>query len=313
MKHKLTFKILITTTLLKTAPGLAEVDLSNGSFIVRDHQSPLMNVYNSRSVHQGLLGMGWCSPYEDSIDPINKTILKLRDCKAGRVMAFRAAAPTIRSPSSETQNYENGEQKIVETNNKFILSGEYGVRTFDKNGKLLEIKDERGKLAKLIYDKNGYLKEIISGRKDSLKLMVDPRTGRAVEVTDHQGARTRLTFLNGNLISSTSASTTKYYKYDALANLTDVVEGNKTTSVSYTIDDRVRSVKVSPDCKETYLYSRDGLTSQTEVNTNCRGINNKRLVDFFYSKDSSGELVLDKVLTKNMQLRLPANSKQGLQ
>lgn len=289
MKNKLIFKVLITSTLIKTGIANAEVDLSQGSFIFRDKTTSLGHIYNSRSLHQGLLGAGWCTPYEDALDVSNRIEIKLRNCTEGSVVLYRLPDP-----------------RVTETANSYTLKVADSVKTFDKNGKLLQVKDERGKLATIIYDKNGFIKEIISERKDSLKLTVDPRTGRVVEEIDPRGARTRLTFLNGNLVSIAGPKQTKYFEYDAVGNVTQVIDGKKITTVTYDNSDQVTRVKVSDECFETYSYQTAALTRKAEVTTNCRGINNKRLVDFFYSKLSNGEIALSKVLTQVRPQRLPA-------
>lgn len=284
-----------------------QVDLSEGSFIIRDESTPLTHIYNSRSIHQGLLGLGWCTPYEDSLDVRNKSVIKLRDCKLGKVISYHLKTPSLRSPSSVDRVYESGNQKIIATSDRYIDTSD-SVRAFDKNGRLLVVKDERGKRAQLIYDKNGYLKEIISGRKDSLKLMVDPQSGRIVEEIDPQGARTRLTFLNGSLISSSHLNETKFYTYDKVLNITEIKEGKKTTSVLYNNDDQVISVKSGENCTESYKYTSPILNPRTEVMTNCKGINNKRLVDFSYSKKVGGEPLLEKVsVHSRSSVRVPAS------
>lgn len=309
MKNKFTLNILAASTLFNST-ALAEVDLSQGSFSYSETAQSLVMIYNSRSLHQGLLGFGWCSPLEDSLDVANSgSVLRLRDCRAGKIISFKLKANALRAPSSTTQIYESGDSQILSSETQFKLIHALGsIQTFDRNGRLLEVKDERGKSARLLYDKNGFLKEVISGRKDSLTLKVDPRNGRLVEA-NHQGARTRLTFLKGNLISVIKPRTAKYFTYDQVSNLIEVTDLKKITSVTYDSHDRVTSVRTSPECTETYSYTQLEKKERTEVMTNCRGINNKRLVDFFYSRGSSGEVLLEKISSQQLKLpssRLPA-------
>ncbi len=321
MKNKFAIKLIAasTTTLLHTS-AFAEVDLSQGSFIYSDKSTSLAMIYNSRSLHRGLLGAGWCTPFEDSLDILNATTLRLRKCRVGKIVTYKLTPNTLRAPSSSTKSfvrtYESGKEKIVSSNSKFHLINEgQTIQTFDQQGKLLEVKDERGKVANLIYDKNGFLKDVRSGRTESLKLKVDPRSGRLVELVDamgdHQGARTRLTFLKGNLISLAGPRKALYFNYDSVGNLTEVSDVKKTTSITYDSRDQVASVRISPDCNETYTYTQSEVKNQTEVITNCRGINNKRLVDFFYSKGSSGEKFLEQVSIRSS--RLPATQLMGSQ
>ncbi len=321
MNNKLKIKLIAasTTTLLHTS-AFAEVDLSNGSFIYSEKSTSLNMLYNSRSLHQGLLGLGWCTPLEDSLDILSATTLRLRKCRAGKIVTYKLKPNTLRAPSSTAKGFlktfESGTEKIVSAEQKYqLIKDGQTVQTFDQHGKLLEVKDERGKVASLIYDKNGFLKDVVSGRTESLKLKVDPRSGRLTELVDamgdHQGARTRLTFLKGNLISIAGPRKAQYFSYDSVGNLTEATDMKKITSVTYDSRDQVTSVRTSPDCSETYEYIQSENKNQTQVITNCRGINNKRLVDFFYSKTSSGENFLSDVSTRSS--RLPANQLMGSQ
>lgn len=316
MKNKLSIKLIAaSTTTLFHATAFAEVDLSNGSFIYSENSTSLVMLYNSRTLHQGLLGFGWCTPLEDSLEVLNAGTLRLRKCKAGKIVTYKLKSGSLRAPSSLVKTFESGSEKIVSSGSKYqLIKGGDSVQTFNQHGKLLEVRDERGKLAKIIYDRNGYIKEVISGRKDSLRLKVDPRSGRLVELVDswgdHQGARTRLTFLKGNLISIAGPRKAQYFSYDSVGNLTEATDMKKITSVTYNPSDQVSSVRTSPSCHETYSYTQKNLQTQTEVTTNCRGINNKRLVDFFYSKSSSGETTLDKVSITNLQRDITPRSKR---
>lgn len=299
---KLTFTLSVAASIFPTT-AFAEVDLRNGSFIVQDNSS-LPRIYNSRSLHRGLFGFGWCTPFEDAIETANADSIRLRDCESGQLITFKLQRNQLRSPSSAQKVFRSGDETVVSDGVNYThQSKNRGTKTFDKNGRLLKISDERGKTARIIYDKNGFIKEILSGRMDSFEVKVDPRTGRAVEVIDPRGARTRLTFLNGTLISAATLRNVKFYTYDEVTNLIEVKDQEKTTSVKYTPLDQVARVDVANDCSETYSYIRASATlQQTEVTTNCRGINNKRLIDFHYAKSSDGAVLLNKV-----SIRTPAN------
>lgn len=317
MKNKFSIKLIAaSTSTLLSASAFAEVDLSVGSFIYSDKSTSLGMIYNSRSLHQGLLGLGWCTPLEDSLDILNATTLRLRKCRAGKIVTYKLKSNTLRSPSSSSKTYISGAETIVSSDSKYqLIKDGQTLQTFNQHGKLLEVKDERGKVAKLIYDKNGFLKDVISGSTESLRLKIDPRSGRLIEV-----AGVRLTFLKGNLISIAGPRTAQYFSYDRVGNLTEVTDMKKTISVTYDSHDQVTSVRTSPECSETYAYIQSENKTQTEVNTNCRGINNKRLVDFFYSKTSDGENFLERVSIKPAQpdptprsSRLPATQLMGSQ
>lgn len=110
MKH-----LLLAILLVLSSPVFALVDMQNANFTETwvDLEIPdtgynlkVERAYNSRTLHNGLFGFGWCSNFETSLDILADGRVKRVECGAGQELTY---APK----SFDATDVQAGIQKII--------------------------------------------------------------------------------------------------------------------------------------------------------------------------------------------------------
>jgi RHS repeat-associated protein len=197
---------------------------------------PAINVtrsYNSLSQLVGILGRGWSTMYDESIQIYSTTFIRF-NAPDGRATYFsRPNAATVFSPIEQDfhgQMMQNG-------NGSFTLTLTDGSSSqFNSSGRLLSLVDRNGNQSNLSYDANGHLASII-GSSGRVLTVTSNSNGQALSISDTMGTIANYTYGSGNeLLSVTYADNSGFQlSYDGGYRLTTVTDalGNTVESHAY--------------------------------------------------------------------------------
>lgn len=96
---RLSFAILISFLLPSISFAIVDMRNANYSETFVDIQAPssgydlkVQRTYNSRTVHNGLFGFGWCSDFETQMFITAENYVKVQECGAGRQIEYKAGS-----------------------------------------------------------------------------------------------------------------------------------------------------------------------------------------------------------------------------
>lgn len=252
---------LVFGTLALAVPAAAGIDTKNANFTQTwvdaafagtGFELKIERTYNSRSLHNGLFGFGWCSNFETRLDQTPEGTVKTVDCGAGQEIAF---LPQEANPKEK----QNTVMKIVSKLREQKKLAEGKVKEFEKQ--LLEDDEIRATYARELkvaipivegtrFLANGKEVDVIVFRKgvydrslpDGSKMRFD-RNGRLAYIYD----------LNGNFI-----------KFDYEKELIKEAKDNtgRRFSFKYHTNRKIKSITAPNGVTLDYKYSNlDDLAS----------------------------------------------------
>jgi RHS repeat-associated protein len=148
------------------------INVTNGNMYLQqtDYRLPglgegldLTRTYNSQSTRTGIFGYGWTTPYEESLQLLGNSFMKL-NLADGRAV-FLAKRPSGEFTAQEPLDSRG--QIVNNVDGTYTLTFKDGrVHQFNSSGKLLSITDRNNNTITLSYDSNGRLTTITdaSGR-----------------------------------------------------------------------------------------------------------------------------------------------------
>ncbi len=259
--------------------------------------------YSSRSRFNGILGFGWCTAFEVSIERIDTERLLLREC-AGGDLVFKANGAGIHlSPQRPGEWIETRRGQLT----RGLPSGERQI--FANSGRLRTWHRPGSPPIEIGYGPTGLLEEIRSGRA-KLTLTYEARTrkisrvhGSGGDSNGGPGGRS-VTYRRAgeDLIKIRGpGGETHEYGYDELHNLTRAKfpDGAVETNVYEKDLDRLVSTTDRDSCATRISYSalepETGSGQKTRTDTHCPGRPAKtRTIEFWWARDADGATYLSR-------------------
>lgn len=286
--------------------------------------------YNSRSLHQGLFGFGWCSDLEKSLDLRLPGQVTLQDCLFSEPIVFQKITSRLFQNSfrpSDVVTFENG---------RYVRKTSQSIQTFDSRGRFVSLADHAGFEMRIEYDHDSPPARLFLGDRLALRLKMDPGRRRVITVSE-AGSDSGVTYgyhkdllvsVSGSEAGSSSSDFAKgfnasssqnerflkskatkrslssepastLYSYDELKNLTEIRFANRTTEkIEYdSRNDRAISHQPTTGCLTKFDYKTLGpLEYATTANKHCPNRPLEKLTyQFAFQKSATGEPSLHKI------------------
>lgn len=246
---------------------IQEVDLQESGGI------QIERYYHSRSLREGLLGIGWCLTIENKIEHVENDALSLFDCREGKKLLFHKTSPSRWALGNQTISKQGGQYSRRVVSN---AQGSISIQTenYSLDGKLKLPKDL--KVSKV---KNEL---ILTTKKQAMTYHLP--MNRLMSVAKGTGkAKTRL----------------DEYTYDQFLNLTQT----KTLHVKYDwSNDRVTQIN-RDGCQENYNYTTEQNSKRilfhSEVTKSCPQQTSKTQRFEFEYEQAGGAYTLKRYQTFN--------------
>lgn len=245
--------------------------------------------YSSRSRFNGILGFGWCTDFEVSVERLDADRLLLRDCSSGDSVFKATRTGTYLSPGrpGEWIGSQGGQlARGLSSGERQIFASSGKLRTWHRPGFLpIEIG----------YGPAGLPKEIRSG-KTWLSLFYEARSRKLSRLKGSDGRSVTYHRAAEDLIRVRGPSReTHEYGYDELHNLTRAKfpDGSHETNVYDKDLDRLLSTTDRDACETTITYtvlkSKAESGQRSETDTRCPGSPpESRKTEFWWATDAAG-------------------------
>ena len=290
----------ILPVLVLTLPSLsqADVNMKDASFLVKltDISVPgfkLERTYNSRSLHQGLFGFGWCTDFEKKL-VFEKDKILLHDCALDQMV----------------------EVKPQKKKKLWIVLRNKETQTYNLSGQLVSLQKPHQRKQSFHYSSEGTLEKIAISPRLQFRLI--PSTGAFIAKVERLKGPSPLQvwqyqYRNGDWIGSGENIAT----YDDFHNLTELKVNAVTTKISYSDGtDEVRSV-TSGSCSDNYTFIKSESLQLSKLERFCDGkLSLQRSYVFEFAKNLSGQNILSRLRifdpqSKRWQVDATFNSKTG--
>ncbi|MGZ3797754.1 MAG: DUF6531 domain-containing protein [Pseudobdellovibrionaceae bacterium] len=284
----------------------ADVNMKNASYfktwidleIRKDaHIFQLRRTYNSRSLHPGLFGFGWCTDFEKSLELNRSDQIILYDCRLNAPLKFKRKKENLyESPSKETIEFK--EDHYLRTTTKKTL------QKFDKLGKLTRLIDPNENRLDFIYEKGGPLRKIIYNKDVELNIKFDTLHRHIQAITSDEGSEAHYSYENQNLVDVRNSWKNFFvYHYDGFHNLIRILYPGKVEEI-LTYDSekdwilRIDRLKDSViQCTEIFKYTQENNSNYSSTAEKiCAGKTiAKTIYEFRHKTRADGSKYLDQV------------------
>jgi YD repeat-containing protein len=230
-----------------------DAEIIKGGFMFQLRRS-----YNSRSLHSGVFGFGWCSDFEKTLDLRTKDRLILKDCRIplDRVYEKRRSGYFV--------NMEDPLDIIIFADKEYRRKTAGGWQRYSARGQLSSLSDQNGFTLRILYDDDDHLSRLKLSFFPDLVFKLDPSRRRIISITQSHKVIVRYRYDHADLSSAEIVSDTypnllvtaiTSYRYDDVHNLTAVDKADHSSeSILYdTRRDLVLSVRDSLGCSESLL------------------------------------------------------------
>ncbi len=239
----------------------ADVNMKDASFRHSVFDLSILNrTYNSRSLHNGYFGFGWCTELEKSIKNLGSELV-LSDCKLDGDITYKIVSQS--KTSTIYQSNLKSDDKIEYQNG--IYTRRFGfIQKYNMWGQL-NVFSSGGGTVYLSFEESGRLDRGVLPGGRVLQFFWDPN-GRITSVKLDSKVL-NYAYENVNLSTVSQSHEILYkYNYDSLNNLVSIIHPDKTRE-QITYDFRKDWVtRVQNQCIENYSFkasAEQGLTRQT--------------------------------------------------
>jgi len=268
-------KLALTMTCLKGENSTCKssvdpVNLSTGNFyyekedLCLEGELPIkfQRYYNAMDKQKGSLGYGWVHTYEERLSIREEGSLTLYR-EDGKEKTFVKEGASYRDKHTGREHIEivTEAETEAETDNSHIAyryRGEDGItRLFDKEGKLLEKRDQRGNRLQICHDQQERPARVSSPKDGSWLSFTYDKEGYLREVSDHSGRRLAYFVMEGHLSEATDAKGhTVTYRYAGNGKLRAIknAEGVFPVKNEYDEHDRITKQKFPDQGELHYRY-----------------------------------------------------------
>lgn len=278
---------------VKTASFLEEVT----DWASSDESFQIKRRYNSRGLHRGLLGFGWCSTLERRLEiSTDRRTVRLRACWDHRNDLFtrRERAPDgawlyTRSGTNEVILFRDQEFHFVK--GEISAAGAAAREIFDSSGRWIGSRSKAGELH-ILYGE-GPLPRQIRWNKETISLHADNGGLRLGQLTT---GREKVRYIYGGLDLERveSARGVTSYAYDSFHNLSEIFEtsGRRISVVYDAPSDRVVRV-LNGECVEGYSYQTEAQRFLVSVMSQCAALP-PALVRYLFHRLGNEDLRLER-------------------
>lgn len=189
--------------------------------------------YDSRSLHQGLFGSGWCSLIESQL-------------------VLSSGQP----PILQICSLSLPEASIQQKSNPFKVQYEDKIFLFNKKGRLVKLKQKEREIF-IQYDKDQI--QSIKINQDLYSFFYDPAKNQVIKIAA-KGSTARFNFKKDllskfQIFNSVGKTKIHSFQYDGLSNLTSLeINHEHLASIFYDNEDRVVRVQTPNQCESLYVY-----------------------------------------------------------
>jgi hypothetical protein len=293
----------ILPVLVLTLPSLsqADVNMKDASFLVKLTDFSIQGFsfersYNSRSLHRGLFGFGWCTDFEKKLI-FEKDKILLSDCALDQ--------------SVEVKPQKKKKLWIVLRNKE--------TQIYNLSGQLLSLQKPHQRKQSFHYSSEGTLEKIAISPRLQFRLI--PSQGAFIAKVERlQGPSPRAweyTYEGDNWVKTKGTAPESVATYNDYHNLTELRVNAVTTKISYSDStDEVRSV-TSGSCSDNYTFIKSESLQLSKLERFCDSkLSLQRSYVFEFSKNLSGQNILSRVRvfdpqSKRWQVDATFNSKTG--
>lgn len=318
-----TLTTALTATLAQHSSAEARVNIRDASYSRTDIDLDLSRsghddlkierTYNSRSIHEGLFGFGWCTPFENRIRSLGDGRLALSVCGLSGEIIYKKKP----GPKDQWVAENAAGETLIARPGLYLRGAEPGERSraarieeFEaQTGRLVGITDRAGRVLRLSYDQAGRLITVTARASGAVLhfhyenenvTRIDSKLGRVdYPLEPGAGQTIRYTYRLTNMTrAQASGAPGLEYSYDTLHNLTDVrSSGRDREIIRYDADrDRVLSVATPDGCKEKYAYKFPAPNLQmTEASRTCAGSLTQAKFTLLFSVNSTGRRYLSQM------------------
>lgn len=314
--HTLILTLLLTPTLR------AEINMKDASYRQTFTDiGDIKRTYNSRSLHTGFFGFGWCSNLERSLDITSVREIIFRDCDQEIPFVL-----TDENNSLKIRTYENSitREKLIFKSGvytQYLDSGE--IRVFNRLGQMISQIFSNGNKLGFVYE-NGSLKSLKTNSNLLLTFSFND-TRQITRIQSNSGLSSLYLYEKDCLVQSVSSTKQSFlYDYDDLNNMVKLVFPDKTEeSIVYNKDhDRAIKLILRNECIEYYDYYFKNNDPLYQVSTLTRKCDNKTIhtfeYEFWYKIRSDGLKYLERYkinqstsTTKNQSVDITYNPFNG--
>ena len=261
-----------------TSTALADVNLQQASYYKtwtdftvesKNIKYSFQRTYRSRSIHQGILGFGWCTDFEKTLDLRKFEQITLSDCQEDRSLIFKKHGKDYVSGL-------NSKDKITLNHGHFQRQKGLIKQIFDSEGRLIELRYFKWPI-EIFYGSDKRLSRIKINHDQIISLKFTPRDGDSLTVTAPGKAALVYHLKDKNLISVSATAGLKItYDYNPFHNLIRISQGAQTIErMSYdNAKDWLIETSTDSYCKQTYNYLSDAkkpMLFKTVVQKLCAG------------------------------------------
>jgi hypothetical protein len=281
------------TLLLIQVPAISNssVNMKDGNYHRSWIDGGILNrTYNSRSLHKGLFGFGWCSDLELKLEIGSDNSIRLEECGTSKVFSQVSTKPSL---------YIYGQQRLDRNKAGFVLSAPGRTWTFDPGGRLMKWRRGPEEVA-LDFDADGRPLRMRSRRLGSWTLSYSDDQRKIIKIGTSHG-REVFYFYGGENLTQTvdSGRAPISLLYDTYHNLIRI-KGLTDENISYDIArDLVTELQRADGCKESFQYTRStGAFEILEVATadvECDGFHSNIVHEFIYITRPKGGTLLSRV------------------
>ncbi len=244
-----------------TSTALADVNLQQASYFKtwtdftvesKNIRYSFQRTYRSRSIHQGLLGFGWCTDFEKSLDLRKNSQITLTDCQEDRSLIFR-------KHGNDYVSVLNSKDKVIVQNGHFQRQKGLIKQIFDSEGRLIELRYLKWPL-EIFYGPDQKISRIKINQDKIIDLKFTPKDGDSLTVMAPGKAAFVYHLKDKNLISvSVTGGLKTVFDYNSFHNLIRISQGSKTIERMSYENSKDWLIETSTDsvCKETYSYQSD--------------------------------------------------------
>lgn len=259
----------------------------------------LTRTYNSRSLHTGYFGFGWCSNIEKSLIIKSPRDIILKDCDLESPFVL-----TDENILLKTRTFENPLtlEKILFKTGSYTLYLKTGeIRIFNRKGQTTLVIQPGGQKMAFQYIGNT-LESIHTHDGKNLKFQVnDTNQVFKIESGGGRGPSSIYLYEKENLIQSVdSLQSSHLYEYDKLNNIVKLTYPDKTHEyITYNNDhDRVIKMELRNKCQEYYDFFTENKDPLHQISTLTRKCDNKTIhqyiYEFWYKTRSDGLRYLER-------------------
>ena len=212
--------------------------------------------YNSRSLHNGIFGFGWCSNLETSMEVASDGTFKIKECGDGLETTFKTKSATKDGTLYLAVGHEV--ETVLKKSDQYLRNLADGTsQRFDLSGHLSQMFDKNGNYIKITW-KGTVIGDVTDNNGRKLTFNFYPNTNKVKEILGPNNIKCEYKYKDVNNLASAKVDNGNLfaYEYDDLHNLKLIkYPDGSSKALTYDVNkDWVTSLRDRDGCLETYDY-----------------------------------------------------------